>query len=278
MNINKKKLLYIITIGVLVAAFGISAFLVGDYLISSKQESDRYEELANMTTPVTTTTAPTVPSTTTTPDATVETTEATVPTAPTEPQILPQYQERYNLNNDMVGHIWIDGTKLDYPVLQTPETKDYYLYRNFDKKDSKWGAIYAWEKADINEPSDNITIFGHKMSDGSMFACLHDYIDKKTWENNPWIFFNTLYEEHTYKIFAVFKTTAADGLGFPYHRFTDAADEAEFNEFVKTCKDLSFYDTGITPKYGDKLICLSTCEYTDPYDNGRLVVAAVRWS
>ena len=54
----------------------------------------------------------------------------------------------------------------------------------------------------------------------------------------------------------------------------DAANEKEFNDFVSTCKKLSFYDTGITPVYGDKLICLSTCEYT--LENGRLVVAAVR--
>ena len=58
------------------------------------------------------------------------------------------------------------------------------------------------------------------------------------------------------------------------HTFVDAENEQEFDEFVSTCKRLAFFDTGITPVYGDKLICLSTCEYT--LDNGRLVVAAVR--
>ncbi len=268
-----KKALYILTILVLVAAFGVSAFMVGQYLINSKQESERNEQLAAMMTARPTTEAPKPTETTA---GTEETTEAT--TEATEPQILDEYQALYDLNNDMVGRIWIDGTKLDYPVLQTPNEKDYYLKRNFDRKASEWGAIYAWEKADINKPSDNITIFGHNMKDGSMFAALNDYITKETWEENPWIFFDTLYEYHTYKIFAVFKTTAEEGLGFPYHRFVDASSEAEFNEFVQTCKNLSFYDTGITPVYGDKLICLSTCEYTDPYGNGRLVVAAVRWN
>ncbi len=270
---NMKKVLYILTIVLLVAVFGTCAFMVGNYLLDSKRESDRYAELATMTSPTS------APAETSKPAATLPVeTEPTGTTAATEPQILEEYQERYNLNNDMVGRIWIDGTKLDYPVMQTPDNKDYYLYRNFDKQESKWGAIYAWEKADVNKPSDNTTIFGHNMADGSMFAALNAYVDKKTWENNPWIFYDTLYEYHTYKIFAVFKTTAAEGLGFPYHRFTDAADAEEFDEFVKTCKDLAFYDTGITPVYGDKLICLSTCEYTDPHNNGRLVVAAVRWT
>ena len=112
------------------------------------------------------------------------------------------------------------------------------------------------------------------MADGSMFAALNSYTSKAAWEKNSLIFFDTLTEYHTYKIFAVFKTSANVGQGFSYHKFVDAENEEEFNEFVSTCKELSFYDTGITPVYGDKLICLSTCEYT--LDNGRLVVAAVR--
>ena len=71
----------------------------------------------------------------------------------------------------------------------------------------------------------------------------------------------------------MFKTSANAGKGFSYHQFVDAQNETEFNDFVTNCKNLSFYDTGITPVYGDKLLCLSTCEYT--IDNGRFVVAAV---
>ena len=117
-------------------------------------------------------------------------------------------------------------------------------------------------------------LFGSNMKDGSMFATLNNYEHKYYWEDNSLVLFNTLYEYHTYKIFAAFKTTATLGQGFPYHQFVDAENEEEFNEFVSTCKKLSLYDTGITPVYGDKLICLSTCAYHT--ENGRLVVAAVR--
>ena len=109
-----------------------------------------------------------------------------------------------------------------------------------------------------------------------MFAALHSYIDKETWDENPFIQFDTLYENHEYEIFAVFKTTASLGEGFKYHQFEDAESEEEFNNFIATCKELAFYDTGLTPQYGDKIICLSTCEYT--LENGRLVVAAYRIS
>ena len=115
-----------------------------------------------------------------------------------------------------------------------------------------------------------------------MFAALNAYTDKSAWDNNSLIFFDTFNHEtgevqyHVYKIFAVFKTTANLGEGFTYQRFENAANQQEFDNFVSTCKKLSFYDTGLTPQYGDKMICLSTCEYT--LDNGRLVVAAVRIS
>ncbi len=85
---------------------------------------------------------------------------------------------------------------------------------------------------------------------------------------------DTLYEMHTYKIMAVFLTTATVDQGFAYHRFENAADGAEFESFVTRCKQLSLYDTGVEAAYGDKLITLSTCEYSQ--SNGRLVVVAKR--
>ena len=182
-----------------------------------------------------------------------------------------------------MGWLRIEGTVLDYPVMQTStDNANYYLYRDYNKNNSTQGTIYAREECDIYKPSDNVTLYGHTMKDGSMFYCLHNYTSKTTWDNNSLVFFDTFdpktgkVEYHTYKIFSVFKTSANVGEGFSYHKFENAANEQEFNDFVSTCKKLAFYDTGVTPKYGDKLLCLSTCEYT--LDNGRLVVAAVRIS
>jgi len=264
-----KKVLFISVVVLLVAAFGISAFMVGNYLIEGKQQADRYDELSQIAANAQSETTEAAATETAAP-----TEESTESTEPTEPGILPGYKEIYELNNDVVGWIKMEGTQMDYPVMQTPDNRDYYLYRNFDKKETARGSIYAREVCDVNEPSDNITIYGHNMADGSMFACLGNYTNKSAWDNNSLIFFDTLTEYHTYKIFAVFKTSANVGQGFSYHQFVDAENEAEFDQFVETCKKLAFYDTGITPVYGDKLICLSTCEYT--LDNGRLVVAAVR--
>lgn len=265
-----KKVLFTLTVLLLVAAFGISAFMVGSYLINTKKQEELSNDLSQIVADAQAKPRETQPAAT--PEETTRVTETAE-----EGGMLPGYKEIYEMNNDTVGWIKIPGTELDYPVLQTPNSPDYYLYRDFLKAESKQGAIYAREVCDVNEPSDNITIYGHNMANGSMFAALNAYAGKDNrdyWEQHSLIFFDTLTEYHTYKIFAVFETSANIGQGFSYHKFVDAANEQEFNDFVKTCKDLSDYDTGITPVYGDKLICLSTCEYSQ--ENGRLVVAAVR--
>lgn len=268
-----KKKLYIALMVVLALAFGLSAFYLGSYFLEGKKQADRYDELANIVTESQQQAASTTPSETQTTDPT----ETTANTDPTDPVILPGYLELHEQNPDLVGWIRIDGTKIDYPVMQTStDNRNYYLYRNFDRENSDRGSIYAREECDIFAPSDTITLFGHNMKDGSMFAFLGEYEEKEAWEKNSLICFDTLYEYHVYKIFAVFKTSASIDEGFRYHQMENAASAQEFENFVKTCKSLAFYETGITPVYGDKLILLSTCEYT--LDNGRLVVAAVQIS
>lgn len=269
-----RKALFSILVVLLAAAFAISAFLVGSYLLEGKEQKEKYDQLSEMVANAQTQSTETLGEGETAPSETVDRTI----TLRDEDGMLLCYKNLYEMNNDMVGWLKISGTQLDYPVMQTPDDNEFYLDKDFDKEKSDRGAIFAWSEADVNEPSDNITLFGHNMKDGSMFASLNAYVHQETWEENPTITFDTLTDFHTYMIFAVFRTTATKGEGFSYHKFVDAENEKEFNDFVAECKKLAYYDTGITPVYGDKLICLSTCEYTHPQQNGRLVVAAYRIS
>ena len=206
-------------------------------------------------------------------------TENTIPiNPPTEPvpqTILPEYQHLFDQNPDLVGWIKVPDTKIDYPVLQSGlDNKNYYIDHDFYHRARGSGAIYVRESCDVFDPSDNVTIYGHHMKDGTMFAGLDKYIDKSFWETHQIITFDNIFEHHTYQVFAIFVTTANVGEGFSFHQFENAADEKEFDLFVETVKTLALYDTGITPEYGDKLICLSTCAA----DNDRLVVVAKRVS
>ena len=94
-----------------------------------------------------------------------------------------------------------------------------------------------------------------------------------TRNTRPFVF-DTLTKRGEYEIIAVFKTVAYSSAGFRYYDFINAEDENAFNAYIAKCKELALYDTGVTAEYGDRLITLSTCEYSA--QNGRLVVVAKR--
>ncbi len=257
-----KKILFFILILVLIGIFCFSAYQVIRYVADGMTQQSRYGELAAMVQD--SLTAPTEE------NADGEDDQQTQE----EGGILREYLTIYALNPDTVGWLKIEGTVIDYPVMQTPQDSDYYLRRNFDGEYNTHGCLYADGSCDVVTPSDNVTIYGHNMHDGTMFADLAEYLSESFWQEHRYIQFDTLTEHHTYEIFAVFRTSGTDGQGLAYHKFVNAASQADFEDFIGDIQELALYDTGITPAYGDKIICLSTCEYT--ISNGRLVVAAVR--
>lgn len=191
----------------------------------------------------------------------------------TEPQItaFEKYAAVYEQNSDLVGWITIDGTNINYPVMQTPDNPNFYLKHSFDKKYSNYGVPYVQENCALGI-SDNIVIYGHHMNDGSMFADLCKYESEDFYREHKTIRFDTLSGFGEYEIVTVFKTVAYSEAGFKYYHFVSAEDKAAFDEFLAGCNALRLYDTGVSAEYGDKLITLSTCEYSRT--NGRMVVVA----
>ena len=120
--------------------------------------------------------------------------------------------------------------------------------------------------------SDNLVIYGHHIKGGKMFGALEDYKSQSFYEEHKTIQFDTLTQRGEYEIIAVFKTVAYSSQGFRYYDFVNADSEDEFNAYIQKCKELALYETGVTAEYGDRLITLSTCEYSA--QNGRLVVVA----
>ena len=176
----------------------------------------------------------------------------------------------YELNTDFIGWLKINNTNISYPVMQTSEdNKDYYLRRNFNKEYSYLGTPYIAEYCNVLE-SDNLIIYGHHINGNKLFGELEKYKNKEFYNKHKIIEFNTIYEKANYEIIAVFKTVAYTG--FNYYKFYNASSKEEFDTFVAKCKELSFYDIQNSAEYGDKLITLSTCEYSNT--NGRLVVVA----
>lgn len=169
----------------------------------------------------------------------------------------------YEENNDFIGWLQIENTNISYPIMQTEkERKDYYLKRNFYKQYSSLGTPYIAEYCNVIE-SDNIIIYGHHITNNKMFGELENYKNKNFYNNHKIINFNTIYGEKDYEIIAVFKTIAYTNTGFKYYDFVKAETEQEYNNFIDKCKKLSLYKIEKTARYGEKLLTLSTCEYSN---------------
>lgn len=280
-----KRFLRIALLIVFSATFLISGYFLLDYFLESQKQSEKYDALAQMVADA----RATQPSDTETSAGGINPHDIVTPQAGTigsamvkctdpdtggEVLVLPEYAELYKLNSDFAGWIQIPDTKINYPIMHSPDNPDYYLNTNFYNEYSSHGCLYAREACDFQKPSDNVTIYGHNMKDGTMFNALMNYQNYDFWEEHQTILLDTLGGHYEYQVMAVFTTTASVGRGFDYHLFVDAKDEADYDAYVNKCKELALYDTGVTAQYGDKLITLSTCEYSQV--NGRLVVVAKR--
>ena len=59
-----------------------------------------------------------------------------------------KYAALYEKNPDFLGWISIEGTRVDYPVMQTKDRPNYYLRRNFEGQANRHGVPYAAEGCD----------------------------------------------------------------------------------------------------------------------------------
>lgn len=197
------------------------------------------------------------------------------PKEPEEPKVLPEYREMYRQNTDLAGWIAIEGTQIDYPVMQSDSVEsDYYLHYNFEGQEDINGSIFMDARNDFQRPDSNLILYGHNMKSGMMFGGLKQYLDKNYWKEHQMISFNTLYERNQYQIVAVCLSKVAyqGEEGMRYYDFLNAENEAEFQSYLDNVNEWSVYDEPVELTYGDELLTLSTCNnYTE---DGRLFLIA----
>ena len=176
------------------------------------------------------------------------------------------------INSDIIGWIKIDGTNIDYPIMQNG---DYYLHKDIYKNYSSHGTPYLAPFCNLKK-SDNLIIYGHHMKDNTMFSQLEKYKNYNFYLNHKYIKFFTIENgrtiENTYEVMIAFKTIAYSDEGFRYYSYTDFQNYEDYEEFVENCRNLEFYYTEVVGTHQDKYITLSTCEYSQK--NGRMVVVA----
>ena len=186
-------------------------------------------------------------------------------------------EELQKENSDIVAWIEIEGTNINYPVLQGADNS-YYMTHNYKKEKSKDGSLFLDKDYNWELPSTNLLIYGHNnIGSKEMFASLLNYQDENFYKEHPKIRLTTNKEDVEYEIIAVFKSRVyykSEKDVFRYYYFINAENEQEFNEYIQESKKASLYNIDATAEYGDRLLTLSTCSYHT--EDGRFAVVARR--
>ena len=179
-----------------------------------------------------------------------------------ERAVLPEYQELAEKTPDFVGWIFIDGTNIDYPVMQTLWEPEYYLHRNFTGEYSYAGVPFVGS-GDIEAENEDIFIYGHNMKNGTMFADLLKYQSIEFWKTHPIIRLDTLWARYQYEIFTVLYADESDWENETDALFslTDEKDLSEQRTYFQKLKQREIYETGIVPDDNASLLYLVTCCY-----------------
>lgn len=185
-----------------------------------------------------------------------------------------QIAELKKENEDIIGWIEVEGTNINFPVVQGTDN-EYYMKHTYTKEYSNDGSIFLDKSYDWNLPSTNLLLYGHNNKNGNMFQDLLKYKDENFYKEHTTIRFTTVNEDCQYEIISAFLSRVYyqdEQNVFRYYYFINANNETEYNNYVEESKKASLYDTGKSATYGEQLLTLSTCEYSQ--EDGRFAVVA----
>lgn len=216
-----------------------AAIVVGGVLLSNKtqaqEESVKMEELKSSIV------SETVAETTT--EVAVETVEETK--IEEEAYVSPiDFTELKAQNADVQYWIYVDGTNIDYPVMN--DGSESYLHLNFDGEKSSQGSLFV-------DPSSNDSltiIYGHNMRNGSMFHDVDRYNNKDFFESHQSV---KLYEED--------KESELQPIVCMYGKADDSLRGIESAEDLRSFAANKTISNGEIPEELGDLVILVTCNY-----------------
>lgn len=176
---------------------------------------------------------------------------------------LEKFTKLLQVNPDIKGWINVPNTKIDYPVLQSsPEDPEFYLYRDYNKQNTKYGSIFLDAQCSVDGGEKNLILYGHHMHDGRMFANLMNYSDLDFYKSTPVFTFDTIHDESVWKVFAVIKTNTLYDQGEPFRYIrTSFSNASDFLDYIYQVRVRSLIDSPVDITDDDQIITLSTCSY-----------------
>ena len=265
-----KKTGYKIGLTICLIAFMVICSLMAYKYIARRNAEKKLEAMQEAVQDDSSVTESVVIQATDTPTPSPEPTPSPVPPTPTEavdiltargitiPEKNINWEELRNENEHIYAWIYIPGTNVDYPIVQHPDEKSYYLDHNYDHSEGYPGCIYVQNVNSKDWSDPNTVIYGHNMRDGSMFHTLHNFEDGAFFDENQFVFIYTPEGNKVYEIFASYPFSD-DDLMVCYDYSTPELIQAYFDE-IWTHRDMTaHFRDSVTLNAKNKIITMSTC-------------------
>ena len=189
---------------------------------------------------------------------------------PTAPPVQESFKTLLAANPDTVGFLEIEGM-LSLPVVQRPNDNDYYLDHSFEGAKAQEGTLFLDGMNRLVPEDDCLIVYGHNMKNRTMFGRLSAYADISHLRQYPVVHFDTLYENRSYVAFAAFSASMKPGDSHYFDVRNFIFDKDGFDNFVLKLKGRSVFTSPIEVLYGDHLLLLVTCDYSNR--EGRFILA-----
>lgn len=245
----------------------VAAVIVAVYVVKTnltyKELKDTYDDISD-----TYTTAKATPKPTEKPSTTAAAISTSAPNedSPYFP-IDVNFRSLLEKDNNVVGWIYSDKSKINYPVFQGSDN-EYYLTNGMNGQYTGYGGIFldAGNSGDFSNW--NSILYGHHMQDGTFFASVYDYTKQEYYDEHPVLWLATPTQNYRADVYSCY-ITPADSSAYHF-RFSDVN---EFNNWLdKTIKN-SLIDTEVMPNVNSRILTLSTCSYE--YENARCVLHCI---
>ena len=177
------------------------------------------------------------------------------------------------MNPEIYAWIRIPGSVIDYPIVQSDTDNAYYLTHDAENKDNAAGAIFTEDYNTKTFEDPNTVIYGHGMTNGTMFNGLHQYMDRSYFDENRDVIIYMPDKILHYKIFAAYlydNRHLMQSINFNNKEIFQAYLDNVFH-----IRDMqAAVDTSMNVTAEDKIITLSTC-YGGMSDKRYLVQAVL---
>ncbi|GAA6492317.1 hypothetical protein K280104A7_18810 [Candidatus Bariatricus faecipullorum] len=184
------------------------------------------------------------------------------------------FEALQEVNPDVYAWITIEGTNVDYPIVQRTDDDNYYLDHTWEGVSASQGAIFTQAFNQKNFMDFNTVIYGHQMGAGndSMFHTLDRYLEEGFMEEHPVVMIYTPDHVYTYEVFAA--VVYDDRHLMQYYNYVMDSERQKFLDSLYNSRDMrNQYRDGAEVTVDDRIISLSTCIPSE--EEHRLLVEAV---